>query len=172
MFKKSKEILESEILLKLEPPKRSAGRYLRIFLLVIFAVFSAFMFFTLAAMPAQPRVWFIEALSFLVLCGIVASLFRQLKRATLIFTNKGITDSIYFSVYWTELEYYNFVSLKGIWMKENKRILQLTSNKPPFYQFRLRGLQKYFYHRGIFFSETEMSKAEEIFRSKGISKEP
>ena len=151
MFKKSKDILKSEILLRIDPPKRIAGHYLRIFLLVIFAVFSGFMFYTFPAITAEPRNLYFGALSYLILCVMIAAIYMRLKPTSLIFTDKGITDSQYLSVYWAELEFYNFGSFKDIGMKEGKLILQLISNRPPLYQVRFMHLPRYFYDRGIFF---------------------
>lgn len=172
MLKKNKDISNSKILLKIDPPNPKAGGYIRIFILVTFAIFSAFMFYTFPQITADTRTIYFGAFSYLILCAVIAAAYIRLKPTSLIFTDKGITDSTFISLYWTELEFYNFGLFKDIGMKEGKRILHLISNKPPLYQFRLVGLPRYFYDRGFVFSETDMKKAEELFEAKRIRKEP
>jgi hypothetical protein len=172
MFRKSKKILDSEILLKIDPPKKEINKYLRIFLVVIFMVFSGFMFYTTLNIFSRPAVYLISGFAYIVLCLVIVFVFMRLKGNSLVFTERGITDGMLISVFWKELEFYKFGSLPDIGPNKFRRVLRIVSNKPPFYQLRYIGLPRYLYDRGLFFSDDEFSKAEEIFRSKGIPKEP
>jgi len=171
MFSKSKEILNSEVLLKIDSPKREISNYPRVFLVVIFIIFSGFMFYTTASILKRPTDYLFSGLAYLVLCLVVAFAFTRLKGNSLIFTEKGITDGMFISVFWKELEFYNFGSLPDIGPNKFRRTLRIVSNKPPFYQLRFIGLPRDLYDRGLFFSDNEVAKAEEIFRTKGIPKE-
>jgi hypothetical protein len=86
-------------------------------------------------------------------------------------TEKGITDGLCLSVLWSELEFYNFASHPDIGPNKNRRTLRIISNKPPFYYLRFMLLPRDLYGRGLIFSDSEVTKAEEIFGAKGISKE-
>jgi hypothetical protein len=170
MFNKSKDILNSKTLLRIDPPKPAASKYLRIFLLIVFTLFTGFFFFAFASLPTN--LLFLEGVSYILLCAIFVAGFMILKPTSLVFTDKGITASFYFSVYWDELEFYNFMAFKDIGMKEEKQILQISSNKPPFYHARFLYLPRFMIGRGLFFTGADKAKAEEIFRNKGISIEP
>jgi hypothetical protein len=89
-----------------------------------------------------------------------------------VFTEKGITDGLFITALWEELEFYTFGRFIDIGWKNTKNILMLRSNNPPFYQLRFLGLPRDLYDRGLFFSDDEKTRAEEIFKHKGISKEP
>ena len=172
MFKKSKDISNAEILLRIDPPNSAASKYLRIFLLIVFTLFTGFFFFTFAAMPTENNLLYLGGMTYILLCAMFVAVFMILKPTSLIFTEKGITASFYFSVYWDELEFYNFMSFKDIGMKEEKQILQIRSNKPPFYHARFLYLPRFTIGRRLFFTGNDKTNAEEIFRRKGISKEP
>lgn len=171
LIKKSKEILNSEVLLKIDPPQKEISNYLRIFLVVIFVIFSGFMFYTIPSTLKRPTDYLFSGLAYLVLCLVIAFAFIRLRGNSLIFTEKGITDGMFISVFWKDLEFYNFGSLPDIGLNKFRRTLRIVSNKPPFYQLRFIGLPRDLYDRGLFFSDNEVEKAEEIFRTKGIPKE-
>lgn len=168
---RSKEILNSKVLLKIDPPKKEISKYLRVFLVVIFIIFSGFMFYTTQSILRRSTDYLFSGLAYLVLCLVIAFAFIRLKGNSLIFTEKGITDGMFISVFWNELEFYNFGSLPDIGPNKFRRTLRIVSNKPPFYQLRFIGLPRDLYDRGLFFSDSEVAKAEEIFRTKGIPKE-
>jgi len=171
MFRKSKQILDSEILLKIDPPKKELNIYLRAFLIVVFALFSAVMFYILPSILKRRSDLFISALFYLVLCLIIFVILIRLKPTSLVFTEKGITDGTFFSAFWNELEFYNFGSIPEIGPNKSRQTLRLTSNKPPLYQLTYIHLARYFYDRGLFFSFEQIARAEDIFKAKGISKE-
>ncbi len=171
MFRKSKEILNSDVLLKIDAPNKEISKYLRILLVVIFIIFSGFMLYMMPSTLKRPTDYLFSGLAYLVLCLVIAFAFIRLKGNSLIFTEKGITDGMCISVFWKELEYYNFGSLPDIGPNKFRRTLRIVSNKPPFYQLRFIGLPRDLYDRGLFFSDNEVTKAEEIFRTKGIPKE-
>ena len=170
MFSKSKEIANSQVLLKIEPPKKEISNYLLIFTAVIFVIFSVIMARTMTAVR-QPRELLITVLGYVLLCCITGIVLLRLKPRSLLFTEKGISDGLFISVLWEELEFYNFISLPDIGPNKNRKTLSIISNKPPFNSLRYLGLPRDLYDRGLFFSESEIARAEEIFRTKGISKE-
>lgn len=171
IFKKGKEILKSEVLLKINPPNKEISKYLRILLVVIFIIFSAIMFYTWPTILERPTDLLLGGLAYLVLCLVIAFVFARLKGNSLVLTEKGITDGLFISVFWEELEFYNFVSLPDIGPNRYRRTLRIISNEPPFYQLRFVGLPRDLHDRGLFFSDDEVAKAEEIFKTKGIPKE-
>lgn len=165
MLKKSKKISTAKILLKIEPPKKRLSNYLRIFWVLIFLIFSAIMF------VAIPELNIFNITVYLFICVILAFVFIILKPRALLFTEKGITDCLFISALWNELEFYNFISLPDIGHNKGRRTLRLISNKAPFYDLRFMGLTRNFYDRGLFFSDAEITTAEEIFKAKCVLKE-
>jgi hypothetical protein len=171
MLTKSKEILNSLILLKIEPPKKEINDYLRIFLAFAFVIFSVVMSRIMTSVVLQPQELYMSVLAYVLLCFVTGIIFIRLKPRSLLLTEKGITDGLFISVLWEELEFYNFVSPPDVGPNKSRRTLRLISNKAPFYQLRFMGLPRNLYDRGLFFSNSEVARAEEIFRAKGISKE-
>lgn len=170
MLSKSKEISNSRLLLKIEPlPKKTINNNLLIIAAVIFVILSV-MLSRIVTTAQQPRDY-IYGLFALVLLFIAGIILLKYKPSSLLFTEKGITDGLFISVLWEELEFYNFISLPDIGPDKGRRTLRLISNKAPFYDLRFMGLPRNLYDRGLFFSEAEIAKAEEIFKAKGISKE-
>ena len=172
MLKKSKQIMAAQLLLKIEPPKKEMSNYLRIFLVVIFLIFSVAMFAKAPGLLRQPPERLLGTLLYLLLCLIVGFVFMRFKPRSLVFTEKGITDGLFITALWEELEFYTFGSFKDIGWKKPTNILRITGNKPAFYHLRFMGLPRDLYDRGLFFSDDEKTKAEQIFKAKGISKEP
>ena len=171
LLRKSKEISNCEVLLKIEPSKKEVSNYLRIVVVVIFLIFSVVMFQTMTIALQKPTDLLISILAYLLLCFVIAIVLIRLKTRALLFTQKGITDGLFISVLWEELEFYNFLSLPDIGPNKSRCTLRIISNKPPFYHLRFMGLPRNLYDRGLFFSDSEIIKAEEIFSAKGISKE-
>jgi hypothetical protein len=170
MFSKSKEISNSQILLKIEPlPKKEISNILQISAAVLFVILSVLLS-RIVSVAQQPRdiVYGIVIFAMLIISGLVLLRFKP---SSLLFTEKGITDGLFISVLWEELEFYNFISLPDIGPNKGRRTLRLLSNKAPFYDLRFMGLPRNLYDRGLFFSESEIAKAEEIFSAKGVSKE-
>ncbi len=172
MREKSRQIMNAPVLLTIEPPKKQISNYLRIFLVVVFLIFTLAMLATVPGTLRQASALLPFALLYLLLVLVVGFIFVRLKPRSLVFTEKGITDGLFITALWEELEYYTFGSFKDLGWKEPKNILMLRSNKPPFYQLRFLGLPRDLYDRGLFFSDDQKAKAEEIFKAKGISKEP
>ena len=172
MFRKSKEIFNSAVLLKIDSQKNMISNYLRIFMLIIFVIFFGIMSLTASDMIRQPVDYLFSILAYFFLCLIIAIVFVRLKENSLVFTEKGITDGMFIFVFWEELEFYNFGILPDIGPNRFRKTLRILSKKPPFYGLRFMGLPRDFYDRGLFFSDADIAKAEEIFRSKGISKKP
>ena len=169
MFTKSKEISNSQILLKIEPmPKKENVNYLLIFASVVFVILSVLLS-RLVSVARQPKdiVFVILIIVLLFIAGIVLLRFKP---TPLLFTEKGITDGLFISIFWRELGFYYFVTFPDIGPKKGRRTLRLISDKPPLYDLKFLGLPRELYDRGLFFSESEITKAEEIFKAKGISK--
>ena len=160
--------MNAPVLLTIEPPKKEISNYLRIVLVVLFLIFSVAMLVILR----HPSALLPGAILYLLLCIAVGFIFIRLKPRALVLTEKGITDGLFITVLWEELEFYTFGRFKDVGWKNPKNILMLRSNNPPFYQLRFLGLPRDLYDRGLFFSDDEKTKAEEIFKAKGISKEP
>jgi hypothetical protein len=170
MFSKNKEISNSRLLLKIEPsPKKTISNNLLITAAIIFVILSV-MLSRIVTTAQQPRE-FIYGLFVSVLLFIAGIILLRFKPTSLIFTEKGITDGLFISALWEELEFYNFISLPDIGPNKGRRTLRLIFNKAPFYGLKFIGLPRNLYDRGLFFSEAEIAKAEEIFKAKGISKE-
>lgn len=129
------------------------------------------MFYTAPNILKRSTDYLFSGLAYLMLCIVIAFAFIRLKGNSLIFTEKGITDGMFISVFWQELEFYNFGSLPDIGPNKFRRTLRIVTNNPPFYQLRFIGLARDLYDRGLFFSDAEVAKAEQIFRTKDIPKE-
>jgi hypothetical protein len=164
--------MNAQVLLRIEPPKKTISNYLRFFLVVVFFIFSLAMLATVPGTLRQLSALLPLALLYLLLLLVVGFFFVRLKPRSLVFTEKGITDGLFITALWEELEFYTFGRFKDIGWKNPKNILMLRSNNPPFYQLRFLGLPRDLYDRGLFLSDDEKTRAEEIFKAKGISKEP
>jgi len=164
--------MNAPVLITIEPPKKTLSNYLRIFLVVVFLIFSLAMLATAPGTLRQPSALLPFALLYLLLVFVVGFIYVRLKPRSLVFTEKGITDGLFITALWEELEFYTFGSFKDLGWKKPKNILMLRPNKPPFYLLRFLGLPRDLYDRGLFFSDDEKTKAENIFRAKGIAKEP
>jgi hypothetical protein len=170
--RKSSQIVNSELLLKIDPPQKELNKYLRGFLLLVFSFFSAAMFYIIPQILQRQTDIIILAVAYVSLCILLIFILLRLKPTPLVFTDRGITDSTFFSAFWNEIQFYNFVSIPEIGPNKCRKTLRLISNKPPFYQLTFFYRTRYFYDRGLFFSEEQIAKAKDIFKTKGISKEP
>lgn len=126
----------------------------------------------LLSVKADWNLVFAMASALIMLLAMVVFVWVRVRPTALIFTNKGITDSTFIGVFWDDIEFYNLKKVTDIGMKKAKRVLRRISKTPPLYHVRFMNLPGYFFDKGLFFSESDTAKAEEIFRSKGIPKEP
>ena len=172
MLWKSKQIADSKILLEIDVAKKELNPVLRWILFVSFIIFTGFMvYITPLIIAGGASTLSLITTIFLLLSVVVIAVFYRLKPSPLIFTEKGITDSLFFAVSWDEIEFYDFASITDIGAKKPFRTLIIRSNKPPFYHLRFLRLPTYLYSRGIFFTDESIAKAEQLFKEKGITKE-